>query len=67
MKKLLIPALALAFFAGTAQAQTTAPMTKDSSKTGEKNAPQGKDRQAMPKTKSKQPTTGAPMPKENMK
>lgn len=61
MKKLMIALTGLAFLAGAAGAQTTAPMTKDSMKE-DKNAPASKDRQAMPKDATKSMQKGSDMP-----
>ncbi len=61
MKKLIVALTGLAFLAGAAGAQTTTPMTKDTMKE-DKNAPMGKDRQAMPKDQSKGMQKGSDMP-----
>jgi hypothetical protein len=61
VKKLMIALTGLAFLAGAAAAQTTAPMTKDSMKE-DKNAPMGKDRKDMPKDATKNMQKGSDMP-----
>lgn len=68
MHKLIILAVTAAFFSGPAiaQAKKEEPKLQDSSKKSEPNTPIGKDREAMPATKSTAPTSGAPMPKNEM-
>lgn len=61
VKKLMIALTGLAFLAGAAGAQTTAPMTKDSMKE-DKNAPAAKDRKDMPKGAAKDMQKGSDMP-----
>ncbi len=61
VKKLMIALTGVAFLAGVANAQTTAPMTKDSMKE-DKNAPMGKDRKEMPKGAAKDMQKGSEMP-----
>lgn len=65
MKKLIIAVAGLAFLAGAAAAQTTAPMTKDGMKQ-DKNSPMGKDRDGMPKATTKGMQKGSDMPKGEM-
>ena len=66
MKKLIIAVAGLSLLAGVASAQTTAPMTKDGMKKEDKDAPMGKDRQAMPKAATKGMQKGSDMPKGEM-
>ncbi len=61
MKKLMIALTGLAFLAGAANAQTAAPMEKDTKKE-DKNAPMGKDRKDMPKGAAKDMQKGSDMP-----
>lgn len=67
MHRLMIAAAAAMFVVSGALAQTTpASPPMDASKKSDPNTPMGKDREAMPKTKSAAPTAGAPMPKDEM-
>jgi hypothetical protein len=64
VKKLIIAVAGFSLIAGVAAAQ--APMTKDSMKQEDKNAPMAKDRQAMPKGQTKGMQKGTDMPKGEM-
>lgn len=61
VKNLMIALTGLAFLAGAANAQSTAPMEKDAKKQ-DQNAPMGKDRKDMPKGATKDMQKGSEMP-----
>jgi hypothetical protein len=66
VKKLIIALTGIAFLAGAASAQTTAPMEKDAKKEDMKS-PMGKDRKDMPKGAAKDMQKGTDMPKDQKK